>query len=27
MGVSDILTPEHVSVAGEAEGVVTSKKE
>ena len=27
MGVSEILTPEHVSVAGLAEGVVTSKRE
>jgi PTS system nitrogen regulatory IIA component len=27
MGVSDILTPDHVSVAGDAEGVVTSKRE
>jgi PTS system nitrogen regulatory IIA component len=27
MGVSDILTPEHVSVAGATEGVVTSKRE
>ena len=27
MGVSEILTPDHVSVAGEAEGVVTSKRE
>jgi PTS system nitrogen regulatory IIA component len=27
MGVTEILTPEHVSVAGAAEGVVTSKRE
>jgi len=27
MGVSEILTPDHVSVAGAAEGVVTSKRE
>jgi PTS system nitrogen regulatory IIA component len=27
MGVSEILTPEHVSVAGQAEGVVTTKRE
>jgi PTS system nitrogen regulatory IIA component len=27
MGVSDILSPEHVSVAGAAEGVVTTKRE
>ena len=27
MGVIEILTPEHVSVAGEAEGVVTSKRD
>ncbi len=27
MGVSDILTPDHVSVASTAEGVVTSKSE
>jgi PTS system nitrogen regulatory IIA component len=27
MRVSDILTPDHVSVAGEAEGAVTSKRE
>jgi len=27
MGVSEILTPEHVSVAGQAEGIVTTKRE
>jgi PTS system nitrogen regulatory IIA component len=27
MGVSDILTPDHVSVAGAAEGAVTTKRE
>ena len=27
MGVTEILTPEHVSVAGAAEGVVTSKRD
>jgi PTS system nitrogen regulatory IIA component len=27
MGVSDILTPDHVSVSGEPEGLVTSKRE
>jgi PTS system nitrogen regulatory IIA component len=27
MGVSEILTPEHVSVAGEAEGVVSTKQD
>jgi PTS system nitrogen regulatory IIA component len=27
MGVSDILTPDHVSVAGAAEGAVTNKRE